>query len=82
MPPAPSGYGARTILLTCAKVASVEKDACPRLAGVAGDERAGDRRRHHHVTSHADAEGQAPLPGLGLRIPVGMQRHGYNPRIA
>jgi hypothetical protein len=44
--------------LTCGKVASVQNDACFRLAGVAGDERAGDRRRHHHVSNHADAEGQ------------------------
>jgi hypothetical protein len=40
-------------------VASIEQDACLRLAGVAGDERACDRRGHHHVTSHADAKRQA-----------------------
>jgi hypothetical protein len=59
------------------KVASVEKDACPGLAGVAGDERAGDRRGHHHVTSHADAERQACAsadqraqpPASGRRFP-------------
>ena len=40
------------------KVAAVKKYACSRLARVGGDKRAPDRRGHHQVPNHADAEGQ------------------------